>query len=186
MNKLIAALAIMLFIVPCAFAQDTTATEPSIKDFTKMEIGALLTSPHNTPLGQEQKISIVPSFMLKQTIIQNLFTLAVLETNLGTGYSDTTAFKFGFGYELPGLDLFTYKDKPVTMTVDLLLAKDIVTEWDKNAVVGMGIKIDRNKLNNIALMLRGFWNHTEITDPAGVTSWDNVFSFAVAAEWGIQ
>jgi hypothetical protein len=182
MKKMLLVLVGLVFATSVAFAQEA---DP-IKDFTQLEVGAMFTTPHNTPLGQEQKMSVVPSFMLKQVLIQKLFTLGALETNLGTGPNDTTAFKFGFGYELPGIDIFSYKDKPVTLTLDLILAKDIVTEWDNNAVVGAGLKLDRNKTNNFAFMTRVFWNHVEVVDPQGLKNWDNTYSVVLSMELGLQ
>ena len=174
---LVIALAAMLLVPMAVQAQE----EPTIKDFTQIELGVLLTLPNNGLLDQEQKIAVVPSIMLKQKLFLSAFTLLALETNLGTSVNDTTAFKFGFGYALPEISLFSYNGVPITMQFDLILAKDLVTNWDENAVGGIGVKFDRSKTNNFALIARVFWNHVKVED-----TWEDVWTFVAAGEFGVM
>jgi hypothetical protein len=170
MKKIILATFATLFLTASAFAQD--------KDFTHMEIGAVVTSPVN----EGEQVSILPSFILKQKVIAGLFTLQNLETQFGTGASDTTAFKLGFGYELPSFSLFSINGEPVGVTLDLLFSKDLVNGFENNTVIGNGIKFDRASTANFALIIRTFYNRVRDfeTDP-----WRTVWSASIAGEFGI-
>jgi hypothetical protein len=148
------------------------------KNFSHMEIGALVTAP----VSKGDQVSVLPSFMLKQAVVANFFTLQSLETQFGTGVKDSTAFKLGFGYELPSFSFFNVNGEPVGLTLDLLFAKDLVNGFENNAVVGGGLKFDRASTSNFALIVRGFWNQVRATDQ---DEWETIWSGSIAAEIGI-
>jgi hypothetical protein len=164
------------------FSAPVIAQEPvnDIKDFSQIEIGALITVPNQ--LVGEDKVGVVPSFMLKQSIIDRFFTLQALETNLGTGLTDTTAFKLGFGYALPSFNLFNYEGLPVEATVDLLFAKDLVTGLENNNVLGAGLRLDYMNRNNLAFITRIMWNNRRVE---GTEDWSVVWSGIVGLEIGL-
>lgn len=170
MKKLFAIGACVLALSVSAFAQE--------KNFSHMELGVLVTSP----VHEGSQVSVLPSIMLKQAVVAGFFTLQGLETQLGTSAEDSTAFKLGFGYELPAFHVFNINQEPVNMTPDLLFAKDLVNGFENNTVIGGGLKFDRASTANFALIARCFWNRVRENDQV---SWRTVWSGSIAAEIGI-
>jgi len=180
MKKLFIVLAVLMFSSLALAEPPTTSIQQP--NFVSLEVGILATSPMVTG----EQVGIVPSFMLKQRVIEGFFTLQNLNTQAGTGTLDTTILNLGFGYELPPFHLFNLRmpgsgqKLPVMFTLDLLFAKDVVNGFENNSVIGAGLKFDRITTDNrVAFIVRPFWNRVRDNDSV---PFKTVWSGSVAAE----